>query len=531
MGSPRYRLTCWIFLRGLALVALVAFVSYGVQLDGLIGSRGLLPAADYLERVDEVLEARREAGESGSRWLLPTLCWLASSDAALRAMVWGGAALALLAALGVAQGWLLLALWVLYLSLVLVGQAFLSFQWDSLLLETLLVSLLLAPWSLRPRPLGRQDEPSRLAVFALRFLLFKLMFLSGAVKLLSMDDAWWQLGALDAHYFTQPLPTWTSWYAHQLPAWLQRLSVAVMFAIELVAPFFVFCGRRLRTLAFLALVGLQLLIAMTGNYGFFNLLTVVLCLSVLDDRLLARPSGGRGASATARPAPFELPPVARVRRHLRAFAAVALVVVSFLTLVREMVQTTPRAAAPGWLAAPLAAADRLLLGWGQPLILDRTDPFRSISGYGLFRAMTMERPEIVVEVSADGERWSEVAFRSKPGDPARRPRFTGPHMPRLDWQMWFAALNPPRAQGWLFSLARALLERNPTVLELIDESRLPSEPIRLVRFQLYDYRFTSPDVRQRSGAWWTRTLRGPLLPRPLTVVDLRGAEQVDGSDR
>ncbi|MCZ6506956.1 MAG: lipase maturation factor family protein [Acidobacteria bacterium] len=525
LPAKSYRLTRWLFLRLVAVVSCIAFISYGLQIEGLIGSEGLLPVGDYLESADAYLAAQRAAGETGGRWLLPTLCWLAHSDVALEVMVWGGAGLSVLLMLGFAQGPLLLSLWVLYLSLMVVGQTFLSFQWDSLLLETLLFSLFVAPWSLRPRRPEREPEPWPLGVFMLRLLLFKLLFLSGVVKLLSMDDVWWQLGALDVHYFTQPLPAWTSWYAHQLPGWCQQLSVLVMFVIELAVPCLIFLPRRPRLAAVVPLVGFQILIAATGNYGFFNLLTIVLCIPLLDDRALLRLSGAvrwlanRGEAERSRSRALRRQPGSSTLRHLRTVLATSLIAISALTLVREMIRTYPRGAQSGSVGRALGLADGLLLSWAQPWILDRTDRFRSISGYGLFRAMTVERPEIVVEGSADGIRWVEIDFRWKPGDPRRRPTFTGPHMPRLDWQMWFAALDPPRATPWLTSLAQALLEGNEAVLDLLDRDTLPREALRYVRFQLYDYRFTTPEEKRRSGNWWARSPRGQLLARPLTRED------------
>ncbi len=290
-------LTRWLYLRLLALVCAIAFASYGVQIDGLIGSEGLLPVEQHLESIDRYLEQQEAGGEASGRWQFPTLCWIAHGDPALQVLVWGGAALSLLLAAGFAQGPLLLVLWGLYLSLVVAGQTFLSFQWDILLLEALFLSSFVAPWpkglrGQKPQSPWAESPPATSGIFLLRCLLFKLMFLSGAVKLLSMDDAWWQLSALDVHYFTQPLPAWTSWYAHQLPEWFQHLSVLTMFGIELIVPFFLFLPRRFRLGAFVPLVGLQMLIAATGNYGFFNLLTTVLCIPLLDDRALLRhPSG------------------------------------------------------------------------------------------------------------------------------------------------------------------------------------------------------------------------------------------------
>ena len=187
---------------------------------------------------------------------------------------------------GILPGPCLALLWLFYLSLTVAGQDFLSFQWDILLLESGLLALLLTPWGWR---LGRaSDEPGRFAVWLFRWLVFRLMFLSGVVKLTSGDPVWWSWRALEYHYQTQPLPTWTSWYMHQMPAWFHRLSVGFMFYAELVAPFFVFGPRVLRRVGFVSLVLLQVLILATGNYGFFNLLAIVLCLSVLDDRDLER---------------------------------------------------------------------------------------------------------------------------------------------------------------------------------------------------------------------------------------------------
>ncbi len=525
------RLVVAVFLRLLGAVSLVAFVSYAVQVRGLIGEQGLLPAANYMERVEGYVESTPDA----SALDFPTLCWWFCSDGALATMAWGGAAFAFALTVGLAPAPILLLLWVLYLSLTVAGQTFLGFQWDSLLLETLLVSFLVAPWTLHLRG-ARLPEPSRLGVFALRALLFKLMFLSGVVKLLSLDPAWWQLSALDVHYQTQPLPTWTSWWAHQLPSWFQRLSVLVMFVIEIAVPFAIFGPRRLRLLALPPLAALQLLIAATGNYGFFNLLTLALCVPLLDDDALrgwaewfaararrglptSKPQAPSRPSST--PGPVDLPsktadPWLRARAAggtLRTAALAFVLLTSSLTFARELVRSYPpfRSDTGGATASLLRGLDATVLRWGTPM-LARTDPFRSTNGYGLFRAMTLERPEIVVEVSVDAESWTEVPFRWKPGDPSKKPRFAGPHMPRLDWQMWFAALDPDRARHWLLPLARELLSGEGPALGLLHPDTRPAQRPRYVRFQLYDYRFSTKQERRNGGSWWQRELLGTLRP-------------------
>ena len=167
--------------------------------------------------------------------------WLDASDRALHGLCWGGVALSVLLIAGFLPGPCLALLWVFYLSLTVVGQDFLSFQWDILLLESGPAGGAADALGMAARPAS--DEPWRFAVWLFRWLVFRLMFLSGVVKLTSGDPIWLAWTALDYHYQTQPLPTWTSWYVHQMPAWFHRLSVGFMFYAELVAPFFVFGPR------------------------------------------------------------------------------------------------------------------------------------------------------------------------------------------------------------------------------------------------------------------------------------------------
>jgi hypothetical protein len=492
----------WLFLRLLGSVFLIAFLSLWSQVDGLIGSDGILPAADYMAQI--------EARDDLPWWRVPTLCRLSASDGFLHVLCAAGVVLSLALIVGAAQIPVLFLLWTVYLSLLVAGQAFLSFQWDILLLEVAFTSMLFAPTRLRPCWPASEGPVPRPGLWALRLLLFKLMVLSGVVKLIVLDETWWGLTALDYHYFTQPLPTWTSWYAHHLPGWFQKASVFLMFVIEIPVPFLMFFGRRMRLVVFVALVSLQLLIALTGNYTFFNLLTIVLCITLLDSR---RPTSGPARAAGSRLRPR------RLGRAVRAVLASFLLLVSGLTFLREMSRTVPPAGVDSTAGQMLKRADRALLRWGQPYILDWTGPFRTINGYGLFRGMTTARPEIVIEGSDDGRAWKEYEFKWKPGDPARAPGFVQPHQPRLDWQMWFAALNPRRAY-WLDGLIVRLLEGSPAVLDLLGPNPFPDASPRKVRLAYYRYEFTTPGERRRSGTWWTRRREG-FLTRPLALDDFR----------
>jgi hypothetical protein len=512
MKSTGYRWTRSVLLRGLGVVYLAAFGSLAVQVDGLIGSRGILPAAEYLERAGRIL------GEGWVRYRqLPTLLWLGASDGALHALCWGGVTMSALLVAGILPGPCLALLWVFYLSLTVAGQEFLSFQWDALLLESGLLALLLTPWGTRLG--GASDEPWWLPVWFFRWLVFRLMLLSGALKLASGDPTWWTGRALDYHYETQPLPTWTSWYIHQMPGWFGWISICFMFYAELVAPFFVWGPRLWRRVGFVSMALLQILIAATGNYGFFNLLTLVLCLSVFDDQDLKWVASGTRRVVS---------PGWRVIRERwrgpligsngeRPVAGDVEVEAHSPGATRPW--SVPRRAAVGVVAALLLTAtaaqtsESLFPSVGVPIavqvVSQAVEPLRSTNSYGLFRVMTRERPEITVEGSDDGSSWKAYQFRWKPGELDRAPQFTTPHMPRLDWQMWFAALaGDCRAAPWFLQFEGRLLSGTPEVLALLRGNPFPEVPPRYLRARLDRYTFT----RWGSPDWWAREELGMFCP-------------------
>ena len=469
-GGPNHSRVRWLFLRALALVYLAAFASLFVQVEGLIGSRGILPAAELIEWVRAHTGAERYL-------LLPTLFWLGQGDALLRSACGAGVLLSALALFRLWPRALFLLLWALYLSLVNVSQVFLGYQWDSLLLETGVLAVLLAPNGLRPAAHG---EPPLAVLWLLRLLLFRLMFSSGMVKLLSGDPSWWSLTALDFHYWTQPLPTWLGYFVHGLGGGFHRGSTLLTFAVELLVPFLIFGPRRLRLAAFAALVVFQLAIAATGNYAFFNLLTIALCLCLLDDALLP---GGKPLA----PAP------ATDRLSWREWMLPPIVLILLLLSTLELSRLVARRPLPG----PLAAIRRLAA------------PFSLVNPYGLFAVMTTSRPEIIVEGSDDGESWRAYEFSWKPGDLHRRPAFVAPHQPRLDWQMWFAALGSCEENPWMYRFLLRLLEGSPPVLRLLEANPFPEAPPRILRTSLYEYQFADATSHRREGVFWQRRLLGP----------------------
>jgi predicted DCC family thiol-disulfide oxidoreductase YuxK len=462
------------FLRALGLIYLIAFVSLWVQVDGLIGIDGVSP-------INQFLPAAYERFGQSAYSLLPTLCWFISSNSFLHFLCGSGVALSLLLILGIAPAVSLVALFGLYLSLTIAGQTFLSFQWDILLLESGFLSIFLAPWRLWPSR-GYEPPVSRAALFLLKLLLFKLMLMSGVVKLTSGDDCWWNLTALDYHYWSQPLPTVFSWWTDKSPEWFKHFSVAFCLVVEIIVVFFIWAPRRLRLIAAGLMIFLQLAIAITGNYCFFNLLTIALCLLLIDDAALGR------KYATV-----------RNRRYSCRLAILAAVIVIIVTLPIN-----------AWLIftafKPDAEWPRFLI-----VIYGRMEPLRIVNGYGLFRVMTKDRDEIVIEGSADGIDWLPYEFKWKPGDVMRAPGWCAPHQPRLDWQMWFAALGTPRENSWLRGLIVRLLQGSPSVSGLLAKNPFPRKPPRYVHARFYRYRFTTLREHRQTGAWWKREeLRGYL---------------------
>jgi predicted DCC family thiol-disulfide oxidoreductase YuxK len=466
---PRFEVVSWLFLRAMGLIYLAAFVSFGVQALGLIGSHGILPLSEFVDAI------RSRFGLEGY-WRFPMVFWLDQSDFFIQAVCWAGAALSLLLTFNVLPRSSSFLLYALYLSLFCAGSIFMGFQWDSLLLESGFLALFL---SIATKP----------GIWLLRWLLFRVMFLSGSVKLLSGDATWANFSALSYYFQTEPLPTPLARYAHHLPQGVLTASTAATFVIELGLPFLIFCPRRLRFVAAFGILFLEVLILLTGNYTFFNFLTMALCLVLFDDAALRKVLPQRLTRF--------------VQHHVRdlkpgkivSFAAGAFALLIVLDgFVQMHAMFTGRISAPAmWLNEEIA-------------------PLRIVNAYGLFAVMTTTRPEIIIEGSDDGVHWREYAFNYKPGDVMRRPRWNIPHQPRLDWQMWFAALGTPSGNPWFSRFLRRLLENSPEVTELLGSNPFPHQPPLYVRALLYDYRYSSREEKQATGAWWVREPEGIYYP-------------------
>ena len=472
-----------IFLIILGIIYLFAFGSLWIQLDGIVGSRGILPAAEFLDSL-------RQQTDKELYFKIPTVFWFDASDRFLNEACIVGMVMAVALILGIAQGPVLFSLWFLYLSFVNVGQVFFAFQWDTLLLEVGFLAIFFTSWKLR-LGINAEPPPSYFILWLFRFLLFRLIFSSGVMKWLSGDEAWRSLTALQFHYETQPLPTWIGWYMHQLPDAFHAISVVCLFFIQWVVPFFIFLPRR-RHIACAVLVTHQFLIMLTGNYCFFNLLALGLCVLLMDDSFWFRILPSRFVAG------FEAFGVRKKENFFKEWIArVAGVILLSLSVIYHLAPFYSRNFEPPKLVSDLYSIVK---------------PFHLTSGYGLFAVMTTSRPEIIVEGSDDGVNWKDYEFKWKPGKLASAPAFIAPHQPRLDWQMWFAALGTYEQNVWFIRFAVKLLEGAKPVLKLIKHNPFPDNPPKYIRAVLYDYQFTSFLEWKKDTSFWKRKRSRLYLP-------------------
>ncbi|MCZ2805667.1 lipase maturation factor family protein [Modestobacter sp. VKM Ac-2983] len=460
----------WVFTRGLALVYLIAFVAALRQGRALLGTDGLTPVPRYL------------AWASWKR--APSLFHLYWSDRFFAGCCWTGIVLSLAALGGLADrlplaGWMALwgVLWALYLSIVNVGQIWYGFGWESLLLEAGFLAVFLGPAHVAPPTLG---------MWLLRWLLFRLEFGAGLIKMRG-DRCWRDLTCLNWHHETQPMPNPLSWWFHRLSPRLHRVETLANHVTQLVVVFGLLAPQPIAGVVALVIVVTQGYLLVSGNFAWLNALTLVLALSVVDGRWLAA-----------------VLPVDRPDQLASPTWFVA-VVLGLAVLV----------------AALSVAPVRNLLSPAQRMNTS-FDPLRLVNSYGAFGSVTKVRRELVVEATDDpvpDAVWREYEFRGKPGDVHRRPPQWAPYHLRLDWLMWFVALSPAYGRAWLLPFLDKLLAADRATLRLLRSAPFGADRPAAVRVLVYRYRFTTREERRETGAWWHRTYEREMVA-PLTADDV-----------
>ncbi|ALW85794.1 hypothetical protein AUC43_12245 [Hymenobacter sedentarius] len=478
-GPPTYWLTRFVILRLLGAIYAVAFLVAINQIVPLIGSHGLLPVGTFLRRVSQVL------GSDGAGFAhLPSLFWFWHSDTALLTVAWVGLALSCVVAAGWANGLLLAVLWVLYMSIVHVGQEWYGYGWEIQLTETGFLAIFLCPffdW----RPFPRYAPPMPVIVL-FRWLACRVMLGAGLIKVRG-DEVWRNSTALYYHFETQPIPNPLSRWFHFLPRIVLRLGVWFNWLAELVAPFFVFGPRLARHLAGTVMVLFQLNLILSGNLSFLNWLTIVSALACFDDgfwaRLLPQRLVKRAEAAAAG---------AEESRPLRTAAWVVTAVIAVLSIRPVLNMVSP----------------------GQ-IMNTSFDPLDLVNTYGAFGTVGKERLNVVFEGTldenpSDNAHWKPYLYKGLPVALNRRSPQIAPYQLRLDWQMWFAAMASPNEYPWTVNLVWKLLHNDPGALSLFANNPFPGRPPRYVRAIRYRYTFAKPGNEQ--GLWWTRDRLDVWLP-------------------
>jgi hypothetical protein len=472
-----YWLTRFVILRLLGFIYAIAFLVAVNQLVPLIGATGLTPAHDFLSRVHTHYGSRSEA-----MLHMPTLFWFGVSDMGLTIFAWVGLALSLIVLAGYANAIVMTLLWIIYMSIVHIGNIWYGYGWEIQLLETGFLSIFLCPL-IDPRPFPK-SRPPILVFWLFRWLGFRIMVGAGLIKLRG-DECWRDLTCMYYHYETQPIPNPISRYLHFLPNWFHNLEVLWNHFVELIVPWFSFGPRTARHLAGALLVLFQVILIISGNLSFLNYLTIIPFLACFDDtlwrRVLPKSLVKRAEQAATQSQPS----------WIRSGISVAL------------------AALVAWLSIP---AVMNLVG-GRQLMNYSFDPLDLVNTYGAFGTVGRERAEIVFEGTDDamitGEtKWKEYEFVAKPGDPNRRPAFIAPYQPRIDWQIWFAAMSTPAEYPWTFHFVWKLLHNDKNTLSLLANNPFPDAPPKYVRARLYRYQFAPLGEK----GWWRRELIGEWLP-------------------
>jgi hypothetical protein len=542
-----YVLTRWLILRLLGFVYVFAFLGIIFQGLPLLGSHGLTPAATYIDGI--------------SFWKLPTLFVFDCSDFALQAWAYAGLVLGLACLAGYANLPSLLILWLIYGSYERIGQTWWAFGWEIQLLETTLVAAFLAhPWD--PRPLAARPPPTTAIVLA-RWLVFRIMLGAGLIKLKGAA-CWKDLSCLDSHFETQPIPNPLSPWFHHLPHVVHAIGVAFNHFVEVICPFFVFGPRVLRIGAGVAMIAFQIVLILSGNLAFLNWLTIIPILACFDDDFLLALTPKRWRERLRARLPQ---PIVRNTWQLWFAITVALALILFFEgsfALGLVVAAVPLAFLANrewrrWLLPKLGRRDvrQIAIGAFCALVIFKSwrvvdnltskrqdmnaayDRLALVNTYGAFGSVGDERYELVIEgtlaedpATAD---WKAYELPCKPGDLARRPCILGPYHRRLDWLIWFAAMEPcewqlvprenttlfacfftgkdgqrhaylPEDPPWWFHLVYKLLDGDRGIRTLLAVDPFDGKKPRWIRIRRFRYRFAD------NSNWWARDDETMWLP-------------------
>lgn len=493
-AKPGHLWPRWIFLRALGLIYFSAFYSLLLQIKGLIGPDGILPAVDYLQAVAVSLPGHRF-------WFAPTLFWFSASNHALMIVCWAGLLASVLVILNIWPRVSLVACLILFLSFVSVAQDFSGYQSDGMVLEAGFIALFFAPPGFRPG-FGNRNPPSRVSLFLLQWEWFRIYFESGVAKLASGDTSWRTLRAMDDYYQNGPLPTWIGWYVQQLPHWFHASATLYTLIVETLIVWMLFLPRRWRIACFCIVTPFEISIILTANYAFLNYLVLLLGILLLDDRVIGWLLPERIKSLLPDRASEKNPSdsismqsvAARRIASLRKLISAGCLGLVFYSTTAQLL----------WMFVPSLPVSQAPVRW--------LDPFRIANRYGLFAVMTHERYEIEFQGTLDGKTWVAYPFRYKPQALDAAPGIYAPYQPRFEWNLWFASLGSWREYRFVIWTEERLLKNDSDVLALFARNPFAAQVPSQVRVVIYQYWFTDLKAKRVNGDWWRRQLLGDYAP-------------------
>ena len=488
-GGPTCLWPRWIVLRAVGIIYVIVFAGIIDEGKALVGPRGIAPIADFCAAMARVVPNHFER-----LLLVPSLFWVTASPQMIAALEWAGLLASVAVVLNLWPRMALFVCWLAFLSFVSTWQLFTSAIVDPLMLEVALISIPFAPAGLRPG-LGAQSTPRPIAVFAVRWLLLRLMLTSGLIKILGHDTHWQRLTAMEVMYETSPLPTYLGYAAHLLPHAVQVLEIALTFAAEIVAPLAaLFGGLRGRWFALAAWVALQSGIELTSSFGWLNTASIAWSVLLLDDTMLAAAAGRLGI------APLLRPPVREMaeKRRTPAWSLYGLRVLLGLQIGLTL-----------YFSGAVFAGKGL---HGAPRLIDFL--FRdlySANAYVPYGAFPEAKNEVEFTGSNDGgETWRDYKFRFKPQRVDRICGYVAPWFPRFEASLQYAVRLPKCPL--IARVAALLIARNTDVMKLFREDPFPDRPPTAVRMPVYRFSFTDLETFRRTGDYWKKDYEGDYMP-------------------
>ncbi len=484
---PTYWLTRFMILRLLGIVYAVAFIVAVEELVPLIGSHGLTPLGIYLNEITNALGSKLT-----SFFRLPSLFWFWHSDTALLTISWIGFLLSLIVVAGFANAPLLTVLWILYMSIVHIGQGWYGYGWEIQLIETGFLAIFLCPL-LDMRPFPKREAPLPIIIL-FRWLIFRIQLGAGLIKLRG-DEVWRKATALYYHFETQPIPGPLSRWFNFLPRILLRAGVWFNWLAEVVSPFFVFWPRLGRHMAGVIILSFQVTLILSGNLSFLNWLTIIPALACFDDRFWSK-----------------LLPRFLVRKA---------------EIARDRAEESKSMIVTAWVVTALVAVLSIqpVVNLLSPRQIMNTsfDPLDLVNTYGAFGSVGKDRWNVVFEGTSDNDstdnaNWKPYIYKGLPVLLDKRPPQIAPYQLHLDWQMWFASMSSPSQYPWTLNLIWKLLHNDPGAVRLFASNPFPGRPPHYIRAVMYRYSFAKPG--NPGGNWWTRDHVSLWLP-PLSADDPR----------